>query len=141
MGHCRASQMEQDVWDTTSSHYIMDKKGNDRPASAGKSLMQRNILFNARNTDGISPRWTEIAKRTRRQSSSSSVQGIDSKYTVNTQTDNTGHEHFYLLAFKMIHDLSGHVQLSIRVTMQLFNHHNFAIRGRFRVLCVPLRQQ
>lgn len=64
--------------------------------------MQENTLYNARNIDGICPQRTEIAKRTRRQNSSSSVQGIDSKYTVNTLTDNTGHEQFYLLAFKMI---------------------------------------
>lgn len=140
-GHCQASQMEHVVWDTTSSHYIMDKKANDRTTSAGKSLMQGNILYNARNIDGICPRWTGIAKRTRRQNSSSTVQGINSKYTVNTLTDNTGHEQFYLLAFKMIHSLSGYVQWlrqRKRITL-LFNHHNFAIRGR--VLCVSFRQQ
>lgn len=81
---------------TTPSHYIMDKKGNDRTTSAGKSLMQGNILYNARNIDGIGPQWTEIAKRTRRQNSSSSVQGIDSKYTVNIPTDNIGHKQFCL---------------------------------------------
>lgn len=62
MGHCQASHIENVVWDTTSSHYIIDKKGNDRTTSAGKSLMQGNILYNARNTDGICPQWTKIAR-------------------------------------------------------------------------------
>ena len=109
-GHCRASQTEHVVWDTASSHYIMDKERNDRTTSAGKSLMQGNILYNARNIDGICSQWTEIAKRTKRQNSSSSVQGIDLKHSVNTMTDNTGREQFYLLPFEMIHNLSGYAQ-------------------------------
>ena len=105
MGQCRASQMEHVVWDTTSPHYIMDKKGNDRTTSAGKSLMQGNILYNATNIDGICPQWAKIAKRAKRQNSSSSVQGKDSNYTINTLTDNTGHEQFSLLAFKISVDV------------------------------------
>ena len=59
-GHYRASQLEHVVWDIMSSHYIMDKKGNDRTTSAGKSLMQGNILYNGRNIDGITSQWTEL---------------------------------------------------------------------------------
>lgn len=106
--------------------------------------MQGNILYNARNTDGICPQWTAIAKRTRRQNSSPSVQGMDSKYTVNTLTDNTGHEQLYLLASTVIHNLSGYIQRlrrGIGITVHLFNYHNSSVSGRFRVLCVPLRQQ
>lgn len=61
--------------------------------------MQRNIVYNARHIDGIAPRWAEIAKRTRRQSSSSRVGGIDSECTVNTLTDNTGHYQFYSVQY------------------------------------------
>lgn len=68
------------------------RKGNDRPTSAGKSLMQRNILCNARNTIDISPLWTEIAAGARRLDTSPCVQGIDSNCTVNRATYNTGHE-------------------------------------------------
>lgn len=74
-------QTEHVVWDTTPTHYIMDKKGNERTASAGKSLMQGNILYNGRKIDGIGPQWTEIVTRTRRQNPSSSVEGLDSKST------------------------------------------------------------
>lgn len=44
----------------------------------------------------------------------------------------------------MIQNLSGCAQwlrLIIRISVQLCNHRNFVIRGRFRVLCVPLRPQ
>lgn len=89
-GRCRPVQSV--VWDTTLLYYVMDEEENDGLTSAGKSLMQENILYNARNTDGIGPRWNEAAKSTRRQNSSPCVRGIDSERTVNTPTDNTGHE-------------------------------------------------
>lgn len=69
--------------------------------------MQENILYNARNIDDVCPQRIEIAKK--RQNTSSSVQGIHSKYTINILPDNTGHEQFYLLVFKMIHGLSRYV--------------------------------
>ncbi len=56
------------------------------------------------------PSGPKIAKRTRRQNSFCSVQGIDFKYTVNTLTDSKSYPQFCLLTFKMIDNLSGFVQ-------------------------------
>lgn len=64
--------------------------------------MQENILYNAKNTDGISPQRAKIAARIRRQNSSSSHWETDCKYSVNTLTDIADREQSYLLAFEMI---------------------------------------
>lgn len=63
--------------------------------------MQENMLYNARNTDGVL-KGLKLQRGTRRQNSSSCVGGIDSKNTVNKLTANSGQEQFYLLAPKMI---------------------------------------